>query len=297
MSNGTNVPTDPVAGKATGSESSLSNWAGPYVTDMLGKGAAAADMPYQAYQGPLTAGTSALQDTAFQGIGSLAVPTGAMGAFDATAAQNYMNPYLQAALQPQLAEMRRQSEISGLADTARLTKAGAYGGTRQAVMDAERDRALQANIGAAAGAGYAKAFDKASDLFGKDRGYGLQALAAQQAAGREERAIEQEGILADRAQFEEERDFPYKQAQYMQSLLQGLPIAAQSVSYAQPSNLSRLLSESGGILKFLESLGLGGGTPTEYGSQDEAAAAEGIPTSQEENAAYEATQQAEERYS
>ena len=166
MSNGTTtVPTDPVAGKATGSESSLSNWAGPYVTDMLGKGAAAADMPYQAYQGPLTAGTSTLQDTAFQGIGNLAVPTGAMGAFDASAAQNYMNPYLQAALQPQLAEMRRQSQISGLADTSRLTKAGAYGGTRQAVMDAERDRALQANIGAAAGAGYAKAFDKASDLF------------------------------------------------------------------------------------------------------------------------------------
>ena len=41
--------------------------------------------------------------------------------------------------------------------------------------------------------------------------------------------------------------------------------------------------------------GGGGGTSAEYGSQDEAAAAEGIPTAQEENAAYEATQQAEER--
>ena len=280
-------------GKETGRESSLSSWAGPYVTDMLGMGKAIGTQPYQAYTGPLTAGASDLQQQAFSGVAGLAAPV--TGAFDATAAQNYMNPYLQAALQPQLAEMRRQSEISGLADTARLTKAGAYGGTRQAVMDAERDRALQANIGRAAGEGYARAFDKAADLFGRDRGYGLQALAAQQAAGREERAIEQEGILADRAQFEEERDFPYKQAQYMQSLLQGLPIAAQSVSYAQPSNLSRLLSESGGILKFLEALGLGGGTPTEYGSQDEAAAAEGIPTSQEENAAYEATQQAEEQ--
>ena len=29
---------DPIVGKQTGSESSLSNWAGDYVTDMLGKG-------------------------------------------------------------------------------------------------------------------------------------------------------------------------------------------------------------------------------------------------------------------
>ena len=267
----TTVPTDPVAGKATGTESSLSNWAGPYVTDMLGKGKAAAEMPYQGYQGPLTAGTSGLQNTAFQGIGNLAVPTGAMGAFDATAAQNYMNPYLQSALQPQLAEMRRQSQISGLADTSRLTKAGAYGGTRQAVMDAERDRSLQANIGKAAGEGYARAFDQAGNLFNKDRGFGLQALAAQQAAGREERGIEQEGIAADRAAFEEERDYPYKQAQYMQSLLQGLPIEAKSVNYAQSSDLSKILSESGGVLSFLKMLGFdvggdaaggGGGTKT-----------------------------------
>jgi hypothetical protein len=47
----------PVIGK----ESSLSNWAGPYVTDMLGQGQALADMPYEAYEGPLTAGASDLQ--------------------------------------------------------------------------------------------------------------------------------------------------------------------------------------------------------------------------------------------
>ena len=112
-------------------------------------------------------------------------------------------------------------------------------------MDAERDRSLQANIGAAAGAGYAKAFDQAGDLFNRDRGYGLQALAAQQAAGREQRDIEQQGIAADRAQFEEERLYPYKQTQYMQSLLQGLPLAAQSYQYSKPSTLSNIL---GGLL-------------------------------------------------
>jgi hypothetical protein len=238
-------------GAHTSTESSLSNWAGDYVTDMLGRGKAVASQPYQAYQGPLTAGASGLQNKAFEGIGSLSAPV--TGAFDANAAANYMNPYLTAALQPQLAEMRRQSQISGLADTSRLTKAGAYGGARQAVMDAERDRSLQANIGRAAGEGYAKAFDKAGDLFQKDRAYGLDALAMQGKAGDIEREIEQEGILADKTAFEEERDFPYRQVQYMQSLLEGMPIGTSSYGHAAPSKFESIAG-AGGLIELLMGL-------------------------------------------
>ena len=60
--------------------------------------------------------------------------------------------------------------------------------------------------------------------------------------------------LADKAQFEEERDFPYKQVQYQQSLLQGLPLAAQSYSYSQPSALSQFMDTSGGLMAFLDKL-------------------------------------------
>jgi hypothetical protein len=66
---------DDIVGQQTGTESSLSNWAGPYVTTMLGKGAALANEPYYAYTGPLTAGASGLQEQAFQGIAGLAMPT------------------------------------------------------------------------------------------------------------------------------------------------------------------------------------------------------------------------------
>ena len=48
-------------GATTGQESNLSNWAGPYVTDMLAKGQALSEMPYEQYQGALTAGPSQLQ--------------------------------------------------------------------------------------------------------------------------------------------------------------------------------------------------------------------------------------------
>ena len=62
----------------TGLESSLSPWAGPYVTDMLGKGKALAETPYQGYGGELIAGASPLQSRAFQGLGSLGIPQSTM---------------------------------------------------------------------------------------------------------------------------------------------------------------------------------------------------------------------------
>ncbi len=265
---------DPIVGKQTGSESSLSNWAGDYVTDMLGKGQALANQPYQAYTGPLSAGQSTAQQAAFQGVGNLSVPTGQMGAagfqpqkFTAQAAQDYMNPYLQSALNPQIEEARRQAQITRLGDANRLTQAGAYGGSRQAIMESELNRSLGQNLANITGQGYQTAYDKAMQQFNTEQGaaqqaqnltnqYGLQALQNQANLGAQERAIQAEGIAADIAQFEEERDFPYKQTQYQQSLLQGLPLAAQSYSYAKPSQLSELLGGSSGLMGLLQSFGI-----------------------------------------
>ena len=270
--------TDPLVGQQTGTESALSTWAGPYVTEMLGRGQALGSMPYQAYTGPLTAGQSDLQGQAFTGLANLTVPTEQMGAFvpksftETGTAQEYMNPYLQAALDPQIAEARRQAEIQRIQDAGRLTRAGAFGGSRQAVMEAEGNRGLLDRIAGITGTGYRDAFDKAMAQFNVEQGreqaardaantFGLSALGAQTRGGDLQRAIEQEGIAADRAQFEEERDFPYKQVQYMQSLLQGLPLAAQQYTYAQPGAMSQLLSGTGGVMDLYNSL-FGGNTTT-----------------------------------
>jgi hypothetical protein len=51
--------------------------------------------------------------------------------------------------------------------------------------------------------------------------FGLDALTKQAGLGQQQRAIEAEGIAADRAQFEQEREYPYKMNQYQSSLLQG----------------------------------------------------------------------------
>ena len=256
---------DPMAGATTGSQESLSSWAAPYVTSMLGKGQALSNMPFQAYGGPLTAGQSELQTQAFQGLGALNVPTEQMGAFtptsftSGTTAQDFMSPYIGAALEPQIAEAQRQAEIQRVQNASRLGKAGAFGGSRQAIMESEGQRNLLRNLADITGRGYQQAYTQGLGQFNieQDRArqaqdltnrYGLSALGAQQAAGGIQRDIEQQGIGADYAQFKEERDYPFKQVQYQQSLLQGLPVEAMSYDVTEPSGFSELLGAFGGIL-------------------------------------------------
>ena len=260
-----------LVGTKTGYESSLSNWAGPYVTEMLGRGQAIASTPYEAYTGPLTAGESAGQQAAFQGIAGLTAPTQQMGAFtpssftEAGTAQNYMNPYIQQALQPQLDELSRQNEIARVNQAGRLTKAGAYGGGRQAVMESELDRGYLDRVAALTGTAYSDAYNQGRTQFNTEQDrqrqaqeltnlYGLSALQKQSDIGAQQRAVEGQGIAADKAQFEQELAFPYKQTQYMQSLLQGLPLASQDYTYAQPSQLTQALAGAGGTSQLYNSI-------------------------------------------
>jgi hypothetical protein len=263
-------------------ESALSSWAGPYVTDMLGRGQALAQTPYTQYGGPLTAGESTLQSQAYGGLGSLYAPTTQMGAYaptsftEAGVAQNYMSPYMQMAVEPQIAEAQRQAEIKRVQQASRLGKAGAYGGGRQAIMESELDRNLLRNVADIYGTGVEKAYTQGMGQFNKEETarkqaqemlntYGFDVFAAQRRAGAEQRGIESEGIAADYAQFKEERDYPYKQLQYQQSLLEGLPVGVQSYEYSEPSGLSSLLAGAQGgtdIYTLLNNIFSGGNTDT-----------------------------------
>ena len=251
-------------------ESSLSNWAGPYVTEMLGRGQALASQPYTPYQGPLTAGQSGLQDQAFQGLSGLSAPTN-MGAYtptsftSGTSVQDYMSPYLEGALQPQYDAANRQAQIQQLAMQSKYGKAGAFGGSRQAVAGAELDRGLLDRMSGITGTGYQNAFEQAQKQFNTEQErqmaaqqntnrYGLDVLRAQQTGGGIQRGIEQEGIAADLAQFEEERDYDKNNTLYMQSLLQGLPLETQTYSYSEPSGLQNVAGGVQDITNILDTL-------------------------------------------
>ncbi len=297
------MATSPIAGltpQAGGTSSStLSEWAGPYVTDMLGKAQAISEQPYAVYGGPQTAGESGLQSKVFQGLGNLSFPgqlgqsfsstgayqppgmapgvyspgavgTGAgappMGGMGAPmggqpssgqptgVAAQYMNPYLQSVLQPQLEEMRRQSDINLQPSMAKLTQAGGYGGGRQAIMESEANRNLLQEQNKTIGQGYANAYDKAMGQFNTEQGQAKALADMMSEAGGQQRGIEQQGISADYNEFLAQRDDPMKKTQYLQSMLQGLPISTVTNTAAQQSGLGSLVSSIGGMGSIMDSL-------------------------------------------
>jgi hypothetical protein len=291
----------------------LADWAAPYITNYLGQAQALSQSPYQTYQGPLTAGTSDLQNTAFTGLGSLTVPSsigtaatnaGTIGttaqglsysptttSFDATQAQNYMNPYLKSALEPQLEEARRQSQITQQMNAGKMTQAGAFGGGRQAILDAETQRNLGTNLANITGQGYSSAFNNAQQQFNADQqrkmqeaqygaGFGLQGLQtglqaaqaqgnlgnienqaqigninAQLAGGAQQRGITSEGTAADLAEFEKQRQYPYQQVQFQRDMISGLPTGSVTNTPGQLSGIGSLLSVLGGGTSAASALG------------------------------------------
>ena len=255
----------------TAEESSLSSWAGPYVTEMLGRGQALAGLPYQGFMGPLTAGESGLQQQAFQGLGALQTPTAQQTTYDPmsfTAAgmpEQFMSPYIQGALQPQYDAARRQSEIQAQNLQSQYGKAGAYGGSRQGIAETELQRGLLDRMSGITGKGYQDAFTAAQNQFNTEQDqqmaaanqaqrYGLDVLREQQTGGATQRGIESQGIAADIAQFEQERDYDKNNTLFMQSLLQGLPLETQSYSYVEPSGLQTLAGGATDIQSILDLL-------------------------------------------
>jgi hypothetical protein len=264
----------------------LSDWASPYITDYLGKAQGLANKDYQVYQGPLTADPSVLQSKVFQGLGNLAFPSnlgqsftnagaptigagGQPGGANLTMsgnppqgstqpgniAQQYMNPYLQSVLDPQLAELRRQNDITNMNANAKLTQAGAFGGGRQAIMNAENNRNLMMEQNKTVGQGYANAYDKAMGQFNTEQQQGRDLTKMMTDIGGIQRGITSEGIAADLGEFNTQREFPYKQVQFQRDMISGLPTGSVSNSPTQLSGIAQLISSAGGIDSLLKASG------------------------------------------
>lgn len=309
-----------------GRQETLSEWAGPYVTSMLGEAQALSQTPYQTYGGPLTAGPSSLQQQYFQGLGQIGFPSilgksfssagaptlptmptsgGLLGGFgpggpqltsDALTpegrqmmesgraavspvntfpgpsaedyfgarsqgmpaaqgiASQYMNPYLSSVLAPQLQAMQRQTDIQRNALGAQAAKSGAFGGARSGLMGQQLNAELMRQQQQATGQAYATAYDKAMQQFNTEQQQAMGLAGMLSGAGAQQRAIEAEGIAADKAEFEQQRDFPYKQLQFRQSMLQGMPIQSIAAQYQQPSTLASTMNTMGGLMQLYNML-------------------------------------------
>jgi hypothetical protein len=95
-------------------------------------------------------------------------------------------------------------------------------------MNSQLNAELMRQKEQATGQAYGQAFTQGMNQFNAEQQQGSQLASMLAGAGAAQRDIEQQGIAAQKGQFEEERKFPYAQLQFQQSLLQGLPIGTTS---------------------------------------------------------------------
>lgn len=275
------------ATSVTTQQNAISAYAQPYVENLLGKAQALTNEPYQTYPGQRTADFTGLQNQAFgaaqnlsvapqlgqatnlagtSGIGGLGVAGQAnVGGFQ-NQVGGYMNPYLQYALAPQLAEANRQYDVSGARQQAAATGAGAFGGQREAIMAAENERNRNMGLQSILGQGYNNAFTQAQNQYNQNNqtqlaGYGLAGSAAntlgnlgQTQFGQQTGAINLQNQLGTQQQQQQQnimnqqyQDFlaqkqnPYNQLSFQQSMLSGLPLQStvQNV-YSNPNLLAQV---------------------------------------------------------
>jgi len=263
--------------------------------------------PYKAYGGTYDAqgnqtsydpskaiaGFSPLQRQAQQGIGNLQVPgqfnqamrgttMAGMGGMNvanqATTGgfQNqvggYMNPYLDMALQPALQEAQRQYGITGTQQQSAATQAGAFGGSREAIMAAENERNKNTAMNQIIGQGYNQAFQGAQQQYNQNMqnqlaGYGLtnqasgqlagiagQQLGAEQGIygaqnqmGSQQQAQQQQIINQSMQDYANAQQYPLMQLGTMSNMIRGLPMQAQTTNQyaAAPNQLTQGIGAAG----------------------------------------------------
>jgi hypothetical protein len=263
----------------------LPDWAKPYAQEVLGKGSALAQAPYQAYTGERIAQFTPLQQQAFQGAGAMApsAATGeavtralgtsydpyATGQFGAQASQ-YMDPYMQNVVGIQQREAARASEMQRNQNQAQAVGQGAFGGSRQAIVEAERQRNLATQQGDIQARGLQDAYSRGQTQFNTENqlreqsrqygaGLGLQGLqTALTGAGQQftqgmdvnklqagygtQQQQQVQNILGQQYQdFLDQKKFPYQQLEFQSNLLRGTPSGSTQTMYtAAPSTASQV---------------------------------------------------------
>ena len=247
----------------------LPSWALPYAQNTLAKQQALSDRPYEAYGAERIAGFSPLQEQAKNTAAGMET-SGATGAgiglagmaglgglntqnFGSQQAQQYMSPYIQNVVDIGKREAQRQSGIQGAQQQAQAAQAGAFGGSRDAIMRAERERNLGTQMGDIQAQGNQMAYTNAQQQFNADQNRGLQGLGIaanaagqlgqlggqqfqqgmdinklQGAYGAQEQGMKQQGLDLAYQDFQNQKNYPQQQLGYMANMINGLPLGSTS---------------------------------------------------------------------
>jgi len=247
----------------------------PFISDIFGKAQAIQESKegegFQAFEGPLQSEFDPAQTKAFEQIE--AVPGATKPLFDeattlargasaplptAEEIQSASNPFVRNVLDIQKREAERVSDVQGQRQDAAAAQAGAFGGSRAAILEAERQRNLNQQLGDIEATGQLAAFQDAQQRIAQQRGreasgatqlaalgsaipaQQLKELGALSGVGAARQTQAQRGIDLARQEFEAEEAFPSQTLQEFSSVLRGFPLAptrstsTQQFSAAQP---------------------------------------------------------------
>jgi hypothetical protein len=214
----------------------LPEWAKGYAQDTLAKQAALSDRPYEAYGANRIQGFTPMQEQARQNAANMnAGPEGFSQGISA-----YMSPYQQQVTDIQKREAGRQSGIMGTQQQAQAAQVGAFGGSRDAIMRAERERNLGQQMGDIQARGDQANFDQASNQFRQGITQGMDVNRLQSAYGAQEQAMGQRGLDQSYQDYQNQREYPQQQLSNISSMMRGLPIGSTSTStgYQNPGSPS-----------------------------------------------------------
>lgn len=142
----------------------------------------------------------------------------------------YMSPYMQNVVEAQQREARRASEIARNQQQAQAVGQGAYGGSRQAIVEAERQRNLATQLGDIQAQGLQQAYGQGMGQFNAEQAAYLQAQQANQGANLQAAIQNQQAQQAAQQLQEQSRQF-------------GANLGLQG--YGQSLNAAQLLSQQG----------------------------------------------------
>lgn len=224
MFNYDNKPTYNEQGKQTGTEM-VPTTMKPYT-------------PYSTDPNAYFAGFSPMQEQAFKGAASMQSNPQSF----AQDVGGYMSPYAMNAMMPQLNEMARRSAMEGQQQQAQATQAGAFGGGRDAIMRAERERNLGRQQSDLMATGMQNAFNAAQNQYntGFQQNLGINQL--QNQYGAQQQGLEQSKINQQIQNYATQQQYPLMQLANMSNLLRGLPMQASTTQayQASPSAVSQL---------------------------------------------------------
>jgi len=195
---------------------------------------------------------------AAQGLESLAGQT-----FGQQQADQYMSPYMQSVVDIQKREAQRQSGIQGTQQQAQAAQAGAFGGGRDAIMRAERERNLGQQMGDIQAQGSQAAFQQAQQQYNADQNRAGQSYATlgsqgqnlygqttgnlnmQNLFGTQQQQQGQNMLDVSQQNYAAAQNYPYKQLGFMSDIVNRQPIGNLGQTVTQPA--PSLLSQAAGI--------------------------------------------------